>query len=412
MSAESPVELDALACAHLDGELVGEAWREAQASHGAALEEAVRAEQRRRAAIATLPRSALPTDLRAGIMATIGDRAPASGGDSEDGDESQASVIRPGPRWWWAAAPALLAAALVIAVWPLLSGPPQSPEEATTASNQAAASSDQTLARGPEAPPAERRSRQVEPAEAELLLDLRPDSERGPERAEHHSAADGDAVAGFSAPTGDAGTAGRGRAAADDQPEAGAAAKAPAPAASAPITEDEFAALADEADRFRRASNAAKAGEPLPADVTREALAVEMQRQGTDRAEGEATLEMADAVVANDETAGADELRLGITMGLIPAEHADGVPELEILLVNRGRTELAGLDDLLELQGLDAHGEVVWRTPAPGPAGAMVDPGGTLRWRLPLDDQRLPPAAVTALRLASGTLVGDALPLE
>lgn len=102
-----------LAEQYLDGDLDAAAWAAARATHGEALDQAVAAARARRAALAALPRPALPAALRDQLTALRPPSPPASVGGPNPRPTSSAPSPRR-TRWWRAAVPTMLALLVLI----------------------------------------------------------------------------------------------------------------------------------------------------------------------------------------------------------------------------------------------------------------------------------------------------------
>ncbi|MFW5860195.1 MAG: hypothetical protein ACOCYP_09230 [Planctomycetota bacterium] len=131
----------------LDGELDDEAWAQARAEHGPALDAALERARDRRQALADLPRPDLPPALRAAILTRTAKGQTASPSDSADEspNESRQSTAAdrsrtPAMLIW--GVPVLLAACLVVAILPRI----QQPEPTAAAPDRNVARQDQTPA--------------------------------------------------------------------------------------------------------------------------------------------------------------------------------------------------------------------------------------------------------------------------
>ena len=220
-----------------------------------------------------------------------------------------------------------------------------------------------------------------------------------------------------------------GRPAATPPPVAAAARPAPAappapataPAGAATVgdpVDPEVVALLEAAKAYKDRDRTVKVApaEPMPEAVARDA-ARSGQRQAGAAAKPAAHAEtplagapMARVTADAAQAKSAAEIHLGMAMQL--AGDRDGQRHLLLALRNDGRLPAANLQRLIEFEGLDAAGAVVWRTALPFDATMVLHPGETTSLDLRLGRDLTPPAAVTALRLRHGSATGEALRLD
>nr|MDA3963684.1 hypothetical protein [Planctomycetota bacterium] len=321
----SSADLHDLAEARLDGELSDDAWNTVCTEHGEAASAALSQAEARRAAVAALPKPGLPDGLRAQILAaTLGatDKPSSERARSDTADLEQVTVIHPRTPWWLIAGPVLLAAALVFAIIPLLQKPlPPSdtgPQLAQSSERPAPAAQPFGLATGETANEPVIALDQV--SDDMLLADATvPNSEANSEADSRSQgrqrSAETSALAMADSPSAGAATPpGPSRAAAMPtaaMPAQASAARGPsmakatdgdvlamadtaseaemAVAAEDAVSDEELGSLMAEAKAYREKREPAASPEltanAVPSEVTRDALAAELRRRGSD-AEG------------------------------------------------------------------------------------------------------------------------------